>query len=211
MTFKYERKVFEYLENLKRQIQAQPLLLGGISSSGGGSGGPPAGFIGYLPQTRVTYDISEASISSGSSSLVDNLNHIRNRLTTIENEASPGTITVKQNNIILASGIEELNLIGDVNITISGVQATINVGTIHTDNLTSYVNGISSSFATSHIFLSSSLDVYLNGLFNIPSGITTSGFTFDFVPPSGAVLIAKYKYFQNIGYGTVGWGGAWGS
>jgi hypothetical protein len=37
----------------------RPLLLGGAQGPAGGVGGPPGGFIGYLPQWRVSYDESE--------------------------------------------------------------------------------------------------------------------------------------------------------
>ena len=79
----YERQFFQYLDNLKRRIYAQPLNLGGLSSSGGGVGGPPGGFLGYLPQTRITYDkLEDATMQTVLSgpSLWDNLNHIRKRL-----------------------------------------------------------------------------------------------------------------------------------
>lgn len=44
----------------------------------------PGGTIGLLPQNKVGYDSSELSLSSGSSTLVDNLNHIRYRLDNLE-------------------------------------------------------------------------------------------------------------------------------
>jgi len=79
----YERQFFQYLENMKRSILSQPMTLGGISSSGGGIGGPAGGFIGYLPQTRITYDKLEdathKTVFSGPS-LWDKLNHIRKRI-----------------------------------------------------------------------------------------------------------------------------------
>ncbi len=53
------------------------VVLGGSSGSAGGSGGPPGGFIGRLIQSKVAYDTTEAATAAGSSSLVDNLNHIR--------------------------------------------------------------------------------------------------------------------------------------
>lgn len=60
------------------------VYLGGSSGSGGGSGAPPGGFIGQLPQSRVCFDTSQLEISTGSSSLVDNLNHIRKRIYDLE-------------------------------------------------------------------------------------------------------------------------------
>lgn len=89
MAFRYDRKFFEYLENLKRHLQTMPLNLGGLAAYSGGYGvkGPPAGYIGHLPQTRVSYDYTEAALSGvhpSGVSLLDNLNHIRYRLTAVE-------------------------------------------------------------------------------------------------------------------------------
>lgn len=53
------------------------IVLGGTSGSAGGSGGPPGGFVGKLVQSQICYDTTEAESLSGSTSLVDNLNHIR--------------------------------------------------------------------------------------------------------------------------------------
>jgi hypothetical protein len=82
-----EQKIFEYLEIVKRQARMTPLNLGGVSGPSGGGGGPPGGILGWLPQNRVAYDESELELSttSGIPSLVDNLNHIRYRLSGIEN------------------------------------------------------------------------------------------------------------------------------
>ena len=56
-------------------------MLGGSSGSTGGSGGPPGGFVGKLTQGNVCYDTTEAETLAGTTSLVDNLNHIRHRIT----------------------------------------------------------------------------------------------------------------------------------
>lgn len=82
----YEQTFFDYLNGVKQLLKAQPIVLGGVSGGSGGSGGPPGGFVGQLPQNKVAYDTTEAE-SSGtttSGSLLDNLNHIRYRLATIE-------------------------------------------------------------------------------------------------------------------------------
>lgn len=76
--------------------------LGGVSGPAGGFGAPPGGFIGQLPQTRVSYDEDElASLSTPASgmSLLDNLNHIRYRLDLVESGSS---ITVIDDNNLLA-------------------------------------------------------------------------------------------------------------
>lgn len=63
-------------------IQDNKTVLGGSAGSGGGVGDPPAGFVGQLTQSNVTFDIDGptracSAGSSGSSSLVDNLDAIR--------------------------------------------------------------------------------------------------------------------------------------
>lgn len=63
-------------------------VLGGSSGPNGGTGGPPGGFVGKLPQSLVCYDTTEAATSSGSTSLLDNLNHIRQLIAD-----APGDVT----------------------------------------------------------------------------------------------------------------------
>jgi len=91
MTF--ERRLFYYFENLKRQLRTQPLILGGVSISGGGAGGPPGGFIGMLPQSKVTFDYAEDNttntIPPSGASLLDNLNRIRYDIANISGGGSP--------------------------------------------------------------------------------------------------------------------------
>ena len=72
--------ILEYINNAIRSSSVKAVNLGGVASSGGGAGIPPGGFVGYLPQTRVAYDMSELSASGlpeSGWSLLDNLNHIR--------------------------------------------------------------------------------------------------------------------------------------
>jgi len=85
--------ILEYINNAIRNNSIHPLNLGGISSSGGGSGTPPGGFVGYLPQTRVGYDLSEVTSSglpASGWSLLDNLNHIRYDILAIETSLADG-------------------------------------------------------------------------------------------------------------------------
>lgn len=63
-------------------IQDGKTVLGGSAGSGGGTGEPPAGFVGQLAQSNVTFDTAGSSRacsagSAGSSSLVGNLDAIR--------------------------------------------------------------------------------------------------------------------------------------
>lgn len=131
---KFDTTLFQYFQNIKRQILFTPLNLGGAASSGGGTGGPPGGFLGHLPQTRVTYDTTEASLSGFTSpnpynssgvlvnaSLVDNLNHIRYRLGTVENLAfSSNVLTIEYNDVVVASGVTILNFEGTIDASSSG-------------------------------------------------------------------------------------------
>lgn len=68
-----------------RSQQRGRTVLGGTSGSAGGTGGPPGGLVGQLVQSKVCYDSTEAETLAGAASLVDNLNHIRKRVKTIEN------------------------------------------------------------------------------------------------------------------------------
>ena len=75
----------EMIGNNRRRSGIGPIFLGGTAGSGGGVGTPPGGFIGQLVQRQVTYDTDESdlSLTAGSSSVLDNLNHIRARLSTV--------------------------------------------------------------------------------------------------------------------------------
>jgi len=73
-----ENQLYEYFASMQAWNNTRPLNLGGVSVPSG-TGGPPGGFIGQLPQNRVTYDFVEASNSgmpASGWSIIDNLNHI---------------------------------------------------------------------------------------------------------------------------------------
>jgi hypothetical protein len=93
--FDYEKEQAAQLNNLRAQMIARPLNLGGTAIGGGG---PTGGFTGYLPQSRVSYDPLELEALgiTNSGSLNDNLNHIRYRLRTVESGLA---------NIVPSSGI----------------------------------------------------------------------------------------------------------
>lgn len=127
----YERQFFTYLENMKRRILAQPLVLGGVSSSGGGVGGPAGGFVGQLPQSRVTFDKLEEAVNTipeSGASLLDNLNRIRYDIANISGVAS--AVEIQQDDVVTNSEATILNFEGTVDtldegggkvtITISG-------------------------------------------------------------------------------------------
>ena len=92
----FDQTILQYIEQSIRNSRLTPLFLGGTTASGGGAGSPPGGYIGYLPQTRIAYDLSEIAASgfAGSGmSILDNLNHIRYRIDTLESAASGATTT----------------------------------------------------------------------------------------------------------------------
>ena len=96
MITNFDQSIIQYIENAIRYSLLRPMFLGGAASSGGGIGSPPGGYIGYLPQTRIAYDLSEIAASGfvGSGvSILDNLNHIRYRIEALESTASGATTT----------------------------------------------------------------------------------------------------------------------
>jgi len=88
-----------------RSFQRGRIVLGGTSGSGGGSGGPPGGVVGQLIQTKVAYDTTEAEIETGSTSLVDNLNHIRYRINVMEETGEYGP----HENAHTACGVDDID------------------------------------------------------------------------------------------------------
>lgn len=142
---------FKYLDEVKRTLLLSPTILGGFSSGSGGSGGPPGGFQGFLPQTRVAYDTTEAEIQgfispnpynpSGvlvSGSLLDNLNHIRYRISVVEAAAGisgggsvAGNIEIKNDGSVVDSTVTVLNFSDDFVVTsIDSSEVEINLATI---------------------------------------------------------------------------------
>ena len=134
MNRQFEYNFFKYLKQVERNILLRPLNLGGVTSVSGGGGSPPGGFIGVLPQTRVAYDLSEDATDftpMSGASLLDNLNHIRYRISNIETTISggmPGEISIYEDNILIASGVTVINFEGNVNVANNipgGVTVTI--------------------------------------------------------------------------------------
>jgi hypothetical protein len=118
--------ILQYFENLKSQMKLYPVVLGGYAASGGGAGTPPGGFVGWLPQTRVTYDKSEAATSGvppSGQSLLHNLNRIRYRLTVLESGGSG--IDIKDDGILEGSSITVLDFDTNLDVAVVGDTATI--------------------------------------------------------------------------------------
>lgn len=157
MTQRLEYTVLDIVESAVRNSRVTPLNLGGVAGVGGGVGGPPGGFIGWLPQTRVAYDYSEiasSGIPASGMSILDNLNHIRYRLNIIESgsatftvidDNTPTTISDVDTIHFSGAGVSVTNLgSGDIRVSITSsgggtftviddnTQSTItNVDTIH--------------------------------------------------------------------------------
>ena len=114
----YENYLMDLFSSVRAYNKASVMVLGGIAGPSGGLGGPPGGFIGYLPQTRVAYDTSEASsllTPVSGMTLLDNLNHIRGRITVLEEVPN---LAVTYNDAYVMSGV------GIMNFTGSGVTVT---------------------------------------------------------------------------------------
>ena len=197
----FETVLFDYFNNIKSYIRAQPLFLGGVASSGGGAGGPPGGFVGMLPQNRVAYDLAEEATSytplSGYT-LVDNLNHIRYRITVLESGNS--SLVIQDNGTPISSGVTIINFIGTeiTEVSPGNVQITISGGTGfgHTHIFGENVTGSGTSFATQHKFYSGTLVVFYNGLRQNKSYYSEDGglqnFTTYFTVYSEDELIVDY-------------------
>lgn len=130
MTNQFEVDFYENFYRLKRYLENRSLVLGGATGSGGGSGGPPGGFIGWLPQTRVAYDLSELATDytpPSGASLVDNLNHIRYSILTLS--GAIGNLTeIELNDITVLNDIEIFNFEGHVDVVDEGSKkATITI------------------------------------------------------------------------------------
>lgn len=203
---RYEDTFFSYFETIKNLLKIQPIVLGGGSGSNGGSGGPPGGFIGQLPQIRVAYDTTEAETSytpPSGMSLLDNLNHIRARITAVQNTLSG--ISIKDGGVLVDSGITVLDFIhplsvvsvspnevtvaysGDLQYTwYSGIWNEIFVG-----------NGSTQTFNTDSTIYDSSVRVFINGARLDPSEVTVlsnhTGFTLDTAPGIGDLVVVDYE------------------
>lgn len=95
-------------------IQDNKTVLGGSAGSDGGVGDPPAGFVGQLTQSNVAYDTTEAAYSGGSTSLVDNLAHIRQEGGGIKTIGQVVSVGVSGCNYTLVSdAVAYINGLGD--------------------------------------------------------------------------------------------------
>lgn len=138
------------LKQLERQIKLTPMNLGGVSGVAGGTGGPPGGFTGVLPQTRVAYDTTEAETDytpSSGASILDNLNHIRGRISDLEAVTQQGAFTIVGSLEVGTNPLKMVNHYG-VTKTISGVYLDIDIPPsgadiivdLHNDDVTIFTN-----------------------------------------------------------------------
>lgn len=120
-TYDFERQIYRTIESTQAIILSRPLNLGGVSTSGGGGGGPPGGFTGQLPQSRVTYDMLEDATNytplSGYS-VLDNLNHIRYRITNLENQNN--NLEIQDDNSTIITNATILNFGSNLTVTDNG-------------------------------------------------------------------------------------------
>lgn len=186
-------------------MKAQPINLGGYSAPSGGAGGPPGGFIGYLPQTRVAYDETEASTDytpASGMTLVDNLNHIRYQMAAISGGMG---VSVSENDIVIASGVTVLNFENNFDVVDDGsgiATITLSSGVYETslsgvfgEDLSSQIPG--THFDTGLEFFPASLSLYYNGVRQDGSlfseDIDYSGFTTTFTTYSGDSVLVDYQ------------------
>jgi len=133
---RYDQQFFEILNNLQRNIEIRPLILGATYGSGGGLGGRSGGFIGVLPQTRVAYDLSESESLAippnySGASLLDNLNHIRYRIASLEAGGVPSGImgiTIQKDDVEISQDVTIINFEGGADVTDnSGGKVTVTI------------------------------------------------------------------------------------
>ena len=126
--------IADFFDELNNSIQQSrfagdlnQLWLGGAPGPAGGSGQRPGGFIGTLLQTLVSYDQTEAATTSGSGTLLDNLNHIRanNLYKNIVTVVSGQYIASSANNYIMANAIEEMVVVLPSASGIAGKEITV--------------------------------------------------------------------------------------
>ena len=88
----YSEAVISTINAVRLENRLVPIWLGSEAGPDGGTGGRPGGYIGKLSQRNVAYDTTEAATlsTSGSGSLLDNLNHIRYRVQAVENILGSG-------------------------------------------------------------------------------------------------------------------------
>lgn len=146
--YDYERKIFGYLNNVKNVINTRPLNLGGVNGSSGGTGGPPGGFIGKLPQSRIAFDTDEYSIwdvPPSGVSLVTNLNRIRYRLDRVEASGvgGAGSVTIFDDGVEITSNVTSIDFVGGtVSYIDNDVTVELGGSSLTQEQIEDYVGGM---------------------------------------------------------------------
>lgn len=188
---------------------AAPINLGGVPGATGGSGEPPGGIFGQLIQTKVAYDTTEATYSGiqtnlPSGSLVDNLAHLRWRLSNLEAISGVTFLDVYEDGVLVESDVTIIDFTGDgvsvsntasgrVLVTVSGTDGGISSIAIRDE-------GVSQGNATILDFVGSAVEASVSGdvatitiTATTASGTTASGYKHIFedltaqVPASGGL------------------------
>jgi len=148
----YENQLMEFFASMQSFNKLATLNLGGVSGPGGGSGGPPGGFIGLLPQSRITFDTTESSSDyypPSGASLVHNLNRIRHRITVIEDEeivhqtifTTAGNLEVASNPLRIYNKLGSTQTITEVFLSVSDAPVGANIIVdIHKNGTTIFTN-----------------------------------------------------------------------
>ena len=167
----YENMLIDMINASQRSAMARPVNLGGVAGPSGGVGGPPGGFVGWLPQTRVGYDTDEFALNTTASgaTLLDNLNHIRYRLSVVESGGvSGGGHEIVYNGSTLTQRAK-LEFIGGVTVvdnpSTNTTVVTIPSGSYgYTENLSSQVPASGNHYTITNSGISDTLKIYVNGV-----------------------------------------------
>lgn len=207
----FQQEFFDILGNMGRNLKGQPLNLGGYAASGGGGGGPPGGFIGFLPQTKVSYDFSELEselVPLSGASLLDNLNHIRYRIADIESLSSGTGVDIYQDNVLVANDVADIDFhdffvvtdegLHSVSISLlaSGVRSDTFYSGVYGESLTDQITGVGDHFDIDLPAYDDAVEVYLNGIRQSRSEYTIDGdglgITTSFIPATTDTLLVDY-------------------
>ncbi len=211
---------FNYFDTLVRYLRAQPVNLGGYAAPSGGIGGG-GGYIGFLPQTRVAYDESEDETlftPTTSASLLDNLNHIRYRISNLETINTASGIVIKEDGVVIASGVTILDFINNFNVEQTAPNAvtvalldpgdTVVLSGVHGEDLSNQIGTSQTHFNTALEFYPGFLRVYYNGLRqdyqNIIEDSDNHGFTTVFTVYSGDSIVVDYDVLISGGSFSLG-------
>lgn len=183
----------------------------GIVAIGGGAGGTADTYKSKVTTTDTTEDYLQNKIRPGANVTITLVSGGANEFLQIASIAS-GTagssspIVILDEGIQVASGVSILNFVGSgVTASLVGGIVTVTVTTTSTESggsgitviwedVTSQIPASGDNYTISQVATSGSIQVFLNGLLQLPTNITqtTSGFHTSFSPISGDELVATY-------------------